>query len=113
MASKDARLKHYGKKTKEQPKSVGEVSVPASEPTKKRAHKRKLNNDGDSSPARNQTSKLKPETNLNESASPEPVKKRAHKTLNKKERENLHKYLNAIDVSVLNVSVFSLHSRRQ
>ena len=84
MASKDARSKRYGKKTKEQPKSVGEVSVPVSELTKKRACKRKLNDDGDSSPARNQTSKPKPETTLNESAS---SKQRARKALNK-EREN-------------------------
>ena len=94
--------KRCGKRTKEQPKSVGEVSVPASEPTKKRARKRKLNDDGDSSLARNQTSKPKPETS---SASSEPVKKKARKALNKKERENLHEYLNAVDVSVLNDAV--------
>ena len=40
-----------------------------------------------------------------ESASSEPVKKRARKALNKKERENLHEYLNAVDVSVLNDAV--------
>ena len=105
MASKDARSKRCGKKTNEQPKSVGEVSVPASEPTKKRARERKLNDDGDSSLARNQTSKPKPETSLNESASSEPVKNRARKALTKKERENLHEYLNAVDVSVLNDAV--------
>ena len=84
MASKDTRSKRYGKKTKEQPKSVGKVSVPASEPTKKRARKRKLNDDGDSSPARNQTSKPKPEKTLNESASSEPVKRERVKPLTRR-----------------------------
>ena len=82
MASKDTRSKRYGKKTKEQPKSVIEVFVPTSEPTKKRARKRKLNYDGDSSPARNQSSKPKPETSLNESTSSEPVKKRGKTCMN-------------------------------
>ena len=64
-----------------------EVSaVPASEPaTKKRARKRKLNDDGDRSLVRNKTgSKVKPEMSLNESVSSEPVKKRARKAPNKK-----------------------------
>ena len=85
MASKDTRSRRCGKKTKEQPKSVGKVSVPASEPTKKRAHKRKLYDNDDSSLARKETSKPKLEASLNESSSSEPVKKRAHKALNKKE----------------------------
>ena len=95
MASKGTRSRRCGKKKiKEQPKMVGEVSVPASELTKKSVSKRKLNDDNDNSLVRNRTSKPKPETNLNESTSSEPVKKRALKAINKKERENLREYLN-------------------
>ena len=45
MASTRARLRRCDKKTKEGPKSFGEVFVPASEPEKKKALKRKLRDD--------------------------------------------------------------------
>ena len=105
MASMRARLRRCDKKTKEGPKSVGEVFVPASEPEKKKALKRKLrddsNRDSDSSLVRKKTSKPKQEKNLNEFTSSEPARKRARKVLNKKERENLQESLNTVEVTIL------------
>ena len=105
MASTRARLRRCDKKTKEGPKSIGEVFVPASEPEKKKALKRKLRDDSnrvcDSSLVRKKPSKPKQEKNFNEFTSSEPTRKKARKALRKKERENLQEFLNTVEVTIL------------
>ena len=111
MASTHARLRRCDKKTKEGPKSVGEVFVPASEPEKKMALKRKLrddsNRDSDSSLVRKKPSKPKQEKNLNEFTSSEPARKRARKALNKKERENLQKFAHSLVIENRRFTTFA------
>lgn len=65
-----------------------------------RARKRQPKNESEIRSA-NTRRKAKPEASLNESPVSEPVKKRACKALNKKERESLFEYLNNVDISVL------------
>ena len=78
MASKEA-------KTKRCEKVNGEISLPESEPAKKRGRKRHLKNNNENQPkCVNARSKLKARTRLNKSPTPELVRKKAaHKALTK------------------------------
>ena len=78
MASKEAKTKCCGK-------TNDEMSLPKSEPAKKRGHKRQLKNNENQLKCVNTRSKSKAKMRLNELPMPEPVRKKAaHKTLNKK-----------------------------
>ena len=79
MASKEAKTKCCGK-------TNDEMSLPKSEPAKKKGCKRQLKNNNENQlKCVNTRSKSKAKMRLNESPMPEPVRKKtAHKTLNKK-----------------------------
>ena len=87
MASKEAKTRHCVKLN-------DEMSLSESEPAKKRRHKRQFKNYNENqSKCVRSKSKATTHWHLNESLMPEPVKKKAHKALDKKEWESLFEYV--------------------